>query len=115
MTKEYTCQDCKHYYYDEQYCTSVFKGKKFPPNTPICDTTFFEKGIFTDRFWILAKPLKISTGYYYVLIDRQDELKDDEGDYLSFKYEDEIETLAEFLNKQENMIKKNMRKEDKKV
>jgi hypothetical protein len=103
--KNYTCQDCKYYYKEHMYCTGVFKGKKYPPSTPICSMDFFEKGVFDDRFWILAKPLEISLGYFYVIIDREDELKDYNGDNLSFSYESEAEDICEFLNKQEKRIR----------
>ena len=93
--KNYTCQDCKYYYFDEEYCTNIFY-KNFNPSTPCCD--FFELGIFNKRFYVKAEPLVISTGQYYVLIDRENELRDSDGCYLSFDYEYEAELLCKFLN-----------------
>lgn len=102
-TEEYTCKDCKHYYTKEKYCTNTFY-KEFEPDTPICDPEYFEKGTFNNRFYIKALPLGISTGYYYVLVDRENELLDYYKDYINFNYVDEAETICNFLNKQENRI-----------
>ena len=97
MTK-YTCKDCEYYFLEKEYCTNFFY-KTFSPDSPICDNEWFKKGVFNKRFYVLAKPLIISTGYYYVLVDRENELTDNEGDYLSFSYSGEAEIFCIFLNK----------------
>lgn len=95
-----TCNDCKYYFRDEEYCTYIFK-KKFPYDSPICDKEWFSEGVFDCRFYVLATPLGYSTGFYYNLIDREKELND-----IGFKYEDEADTVCEFLNKQDKRLHK---------
>ena len=71
---------------------------------PICMGDYFIKGEFNDRFYIEAKPLGISTGYYFLLIDREGELLDGE-DWITFKYEDDADIICDFLNLQEERIR----------
>ena len=97
------CNDCKYYYQEEQYCTYIFY-KVFSPKTEACD--FFKEGEFNERFYVKREPLVISTGDYYVLIDLEHELVDDDGNYLDFKYVDEAETLCKFLNQQNHRLHK---------
>lgn len=95
------CNDCKYYFRDENYCTHLFY-KEFSPDSEACDE--FKRGVFNERFYIKAVPLGISTGDYYVLVDRDYELVDYYGDFLDFKYVDEAETLCEFLNNQNHRL-----------
>lgn len=55
--------------------------------------------IDTKRFYVKAYPLGYSTGYYYELVDIEDELTDLNGNYLVFKYEDDADDVCEFVNK----------------
>lgn len=104
----FTCKDCKHFFQELNYCTN-FWYKVFPPDNEICGEEWFEEGVFNNRFYIWSKPKIISTGNYFILVDRSGELVDDEGNFLSFNYIDEVELLCAFLNNFEDTVK-NLRK-----
>ena len=91
-----TCKHCKYYYSDEDYCI-FFKREKEELLGDDCE--FKKTGEFNNRFYIKAYPLGYSTGYYFMLIDRLGELTDFDDDFLTFKYEDDADSICMFLNK----------------
>ena len=94
------CKDCIFYYTDEHYCT-FFKAN-YNPTEIICK--YFKQGKFNERFYVKSMPLIISTGFYYLLIDREQELGTNLDTYLEFDYEEEADKLCKFLNKMNNRL-----------